>query len=288
MAQDLTKMQDIKYSEKSLWQQYSTYVQNQDIVSAVNLLNANPNLKYKVFNAFNWNRLINAVNDGTSTSQPTTDSMLGQWNYDYGRLQTASANFKYVGQWASGTQYYTNNLVKFNDTTAYFCIQNHTASTENQPPNSTYWIMAVEALPSLGIQVSHTTPTQIRVGDIWFDVYGDYLHSVHLILSNIAILVDANFEMFLDLDSELTVQDCLNQIEIIGGNEGIDATGTCVDGYGHSGPISKLQYVSSTNTLSVTFTDATIGAGTLHWPLSSEQYRPDTETINDVVTEITN
>lgn len=169
MAQNLTKMQDIKYSEKTLWQQYYTYIQNQDIVSAVNLLNANPNLKYKVFNAFNWNRLIDAVNDGTSTSQPTTDSMLGQWNYDYGRLQTASENFKYVGQWTSGTQYYANNLVKFNDTTAYFCIQNHTASTDNQPPNSAYWVLALETLPSLGIQVSQTEPITIRVGDIWFD-----------------------------------------------------------------------------------------------------------------------
>ena len=51
MAQDLTKMQDIKYSEKALWQQYYNYIQNQDVIGAVNFLNANPSLKYKVFNA---------------------------------------------------------------------------------------------------------------------------------------------------------------------------------------------------------------------------------------------
>lgn len=168
MAQDLTKMQDIKYSEKTLWQQYRTFIQNQDIVGAVNFLNQNPELKYKVFNAFNWNRLINAVNDGTATTQPTTDSLLGQWNYDYGRLQTASENFKYVGEWTSGTSYQPNNLVKFGDYDSYFCIQANTASTANQPPNSTYWLLALESLPSLGIQVSSTEPTTIRQGDIWF------------------------------------------------------------------------------------------------------------------------
>lgn len=168
MAQDLTKMQDIKYSEKELWQQYYNYIKNQDIVSAINLLNTNPSLKYKVFNAFNWNRLINAVNDGTSNTQPTTNSMLGQWNYDYNRLQTASANFKYVGQWTNGIQYYANNLVKFDDTKAYFCIQDHTSDTTNQPPNSTYWELALQSLPSLGIQVSPNEPTNINVGDIWF------------------------------------------------------------------------------------------------------------------------
>lgn len=167
--QDLTKMQDIKYSEKLLWQQYYTYMQNQDIVSAVNLLNANPNLKYKVFNAFNWNRLINAVNDGTSTSQPTTDSMLGQWNYDYDRLKSASENFKLAWAWTVGFQYKKGNLVQFDNTSMYFCIQDHIASAENQPPNSTYWILALQSLPSLGIQVSQTEPTTIRIGDIWFD-----------------------------------------------------------------------------------------------------------------------
>lgn len=168
MAQDLTKMQNLKYSEKSLWQQYYNYIQNQDVVGAVNFLNANPVLKYKVFNAFNWNRLIEAINDGTSTTQPTTDSMLGQWNYDYARLVTASMNFKYIGEWTTGTQYNQNNLITCNGS-SYFCIQSHTAAADNQPPNSIYWIMALEALPSLGIQVSDTAPTTIRVGDIWFD-----------------------------------------------------------------------------------------------------------------------
>lgn len=277
MAQDLTKMQDIKYSEKSLWQQYYNYIQNQDIANAINLLNTNPNLKYKVFNAFNWNRLIETVNDGTSTTQPTTDSMLGQWNYDYERLQTASANFKYVGGWATGTQYNQNNLITYNGN-SYFCIQSHTASTSNQPPNSTYWMLAIEALPSLGIQVSINEPITIRKGDIWFDIKGNYKHSIHLVLNyQNMMLVDANFEMILDFDSKLTVQECLNQIEIIGGTDGIDATGTCVDGLGHSGDISKLQYTSSTNVLKITF------YGTLSWPLDSRP--PTTQTINDVITE---
>ena len=169
MAQDLTKMQDIKYSEKTLWELYRNYYISQDIVGLISFLNQNPTLKYKVFNAFNWNRLIDAVNNGTSTTQPTTDSMLGQWNYDYGRLVSASEDFKYIGDWAAGTQYNQNNLITYNGN-SYFCIQSHTATTDNQPLNSTYWMMALEALPSLGIQVSDSAPSTIRVGDIWFDV----------------------------------------------------------------------------------------------------------------------
>lgn len=284
MAQDLTKMQDIKYSEKALWQQYRNYYANQDVVGLVNFLNANPVLKYKVFNAFNWNRLIEAVNDGTSTTQPTTDSMLGQWNYDYERLQTVSANFKYVGEWAVGIQYYANNLVKFDDTTAYFCIQPHTATTDNQPPNSTYWMLAIEALPSLGIQVSNEEPTNIRIGDIWFDAEGKYLHSIHLVVKNLASLVEADLRFYLDSNTELTVQECLNQIETTGGEVGMDATGICASGFGDSGTISKLQYTSSTNTLKTTFTDDESVVHMFNWPLSG-QFPPTTQTINDVVTE---
>lgn len=283
MAQDLTKMQDIKYSEKILWQQYRDYYVTQDIVGLVNFLNQNPNLKYKVLNAFNWNRLIEAVNDGTSTTQPTTDSMLGQWNYDYGRLVTASANFKYIGEWTTGTQYNQNNLITYNGN-AYFCIQAHTAGTANQPPNSTYWVMALEALPSLGIQVSNTEPTQIRVGDIWFNAQGKYLHSIHLVIKNLASLVEADLGFYLDSNTELTVQECLKQIETTGGEVGMDATGICASGFGSRGSISKLQYTSSTNTLKTTFTDDASVVHVFNWPLSG-QFPPTTQTINDVVTE---
>ena len=168
MAQDLTKMQDIKYSELNLWRQYVNFIKAQDLQSAQNFINQNPNLKYKVFNAFNWNRLINAINDGTSTTQPTTDSILGQWNYDYNKLKTASANFKYVGEWEIGIEYKKNNLVTLNGQ-SYFCYEDHLSSGSNQPPNLTFWRYAQQMKPSLGIQVSESVPTTIEINDIWFD-----------------------------------------------------------------------------------------------------------------------
>ena len=168
MAQDLTKMQDIKYSELNLWRQYVNFIKAQDLQSAQNFINQNPNLKYKVFNAFNWNRLINAINDGTSTTQPTTDSILGQWNYDYNKLKNASANFKYVGEWETGIEYKKNNLVTLNGQ-SYFCYEDHLSDSSRQPPNLTFWRAAQIMKPSLGIQVSESVPTTIEINDIWFD-----------------------------------------------------------------------------------------------------------------------
>lgn len=117
----------------------------------------------------------------------------------------------------------------------------------------------------------------------WAD--NTYIHNINLILQNLATSVNANISITNANANKFTVTDCLLAIESIGGDEGINATGTCIDGFGHRGPISKLQYTSATNTLNITFTDETTGEGTFHWPLSG-RYPPTTETINDNVTNM--
>lgn len=173
MAYDKTRMQDITIAEKGLWQQYYNYWANQDISSAINLLNNNPQLKYKVLNGFNWNRLINSVNDGTTwatevneriNTDATTDSLVGEFASDYNTLINASEDFKYKGEWDSITAYKKNNLVKVGNYSSYFCIQ---PNTNQKPPNSEYWISAQIMLDPIGIQVATTPPTNLRVGDIY-------------------------------------------------------------------------------------------------------------------------
>ena len=172
MAYDKTKMQDIKYSEKELWAQYVSYWQSGNLSGIATLLNNNPQLKYKIFNAYNWNRLINSVNDTTETTSATTDSLVGIWENDYKSLLAHTDPFKYVGLWASGKSYKKNNLVKVDNFHSYYCKQNHTSSSSNMPPNDTYWLRAEGVLGHVGIDVLATAPSDMVSGDIYFEEIG--------------------------------------------------------------------------------------------------------------------
>jgi len=170
MAYDTNKMQDIKLSEKSLWLQYLSYMQNGDISEAIVFLNNHQELKYKVLNSFNWNRLINSINDATDTTSATYDSLVGEWNIDYAELVEASKDFKYIGTWASDVEYKKNNLVLYQNNTYYCLIDNINILPTTLSPN---WIYAQNTLDSVGIQRSLLPPTNLRVGDIFLE---DVIH----------------------------------------------------------------------------------------------------------------
>lgn len=165
MSYDMRKMQDIKFSEKDLYNQYLEIWNNTNLdeilPNVATFLNDNPSFKYKIFNAYNWNRLINKINDGTD------DCLVGEWNKDYSALETASTDFKYLGLWEAGKSYKKNNLVKTDDYNSYFCIQDNTSSADNQPPNTTYWLPAKILYGGIiGIPITSTIPTGIANGDI--------------------------------------------------------------------------------------------------------------------------
>lgn len=172
MAYDKTKMQDIKYSEKELWAQYISYWQAGNLAEIATLLNDNPQLKYKIFNAYNWNRLINSVNDTNETTSATTDSLVGIWESDYNTLLSHAEPFKYAGIWESGKSYKKNNLIKTDSFHSYYCVQNHTADSSNLPPNDEYWLRAEGILGHVGIDVLTTAPSDMVSGDIYFEEIG--------------------------------------------------------------------------------------------------------------------
>lgn len=221
MPYDKHKMQDLTYSEykNGVLERYKTLWTNGNF-AGINELLETSQLKYKIFDAFNWNRLINLINDQTSanawdstntykiydvvsynnytwvskqdnnlnnapqtttnfwqqlnpvssTQNATYDSLVGKWQTDYPPLQKLVENFKYVGVWASGQDYKLGNLINTDEYHSYFCLQEHTSSTTNQPPNTTYWVPAETMLASIGIQVSVTPPTNLTVGDMYFQI----------------------------------------------------------------------------------------------------------------------
>lgn len=277
MKYDARKMQDLKYSEKNLLIQYKQLWGNKNFDGINALLQSNPDLKYKIMDAFNWNRMINLINDQTNNNiniidwsnvttynlhdlvtysgfvwvskqnnnigntpqlgdfwnkvdtianaqggqiawendetyniydiisyngymwvskqnnnlnqtpqvgsnywqqlysttiikTATYDSLIGKWKIDYGDLKQITDEFKYIGEWTTEQEYKLGNLVKSDEQHTYFCLQNHTSSTDNQPPNSVYWMLAENMLNSVGIQVSDTPPTNLIVGDIYFQI----------------------------------------------------------------------------------------------------------------------
>ena len=167
MAYDKNKMQDISAIERHIWLQYLEDCKNGDFDSAQQLLADNPNMKYKILNAFNWNRLQNLVNDATETSQATANSLVGMWNAGYKLLQSASMNFKYRGEWGLGIEYNENNCVKLDQNHAYFCIQSHVSTNTSKPPNAAYWLLAYSTEEPHPIVVSSSKPANYIAGDIY-------------------------------------------------------------------------------------------------------------------------
>jgi len=182
MAYDNNRMQDITLAEKELLATYKSLWSTQDWAGIATLLTNNPQLKYKVFNAFNWNRLLDLTSDATSWSieadrsidtNATADSVAGKFASDFNAMLTASEDFIFVGDWQSGVTYKKNNLVAIDDYHLFYCIQDHTASSANIPTDTDgnqYWLLCkgfIGDLGTEGFQFSSTQPSTISAGDVW-------------------------------------------------------------------------------------------------------------------------
>lgn len=221
MAYDKRKMQDMTYTEykNGLLEQYKTLWENADFDGINTLFENNPDLKYKIFDAFNWNRMINLINDQTyattwdetktyniydmvrydyfvwvskidnnrneptdsqiywqklysdsDTHSATENSLVGKWQNDINSLWSIVYGFHYSGAWNEGENYSLGNLVITDSQNSYFCIQAHTSSASNKPPNVTYWMPAQTMLDSVGLKVLENAPTNYSVGDMYLQV----------------------------------------------------------------------------------------------------------------------
>lgn len=170
---DRTKMQDITISEINTFKEYLSYWNSTNpttILSNIQgFLGLYPQFKYKIFNADNWNRLLDLINDEQGGTPATYNSLVGKWQIDFGNLQTASADFVDKGTWATSTSYKVGNLVKgaTNPYISYICISDHTSSSESELSNTSLWLVAQENLTPNPIVVSATIPNNYIAGDIF-------------------------------------------------------------------------------------------------------------------------
>ena len=172
---DRRKMQDITVSEISAFQNYLNCWKGETASQIMNNLNTflssadYTRLKYKIFNAYNWNRLIDLINDSKNGTPATYNSLVGKWQIDFNALQVASEDFVDKGTWATSTSYKVGNLVKgaSNPYISYICISDHTSSTESELSNTSLWLVAQENLAPNPIVVSATIPNNYKEGDIF-------------------------------------------------------------------------------------------------------------------------
>lgn len=161
-----TKMQDLNTLETALYSQNKTLWQTPNITDINDFISSLGTASNKILNATQWNYLINKVNDATNTTSATSSSMYGMWLDAYNSLVNRASSFTFAGEWTEGTNYAKNNMVRYNNT-AYYCLQDHTSSSTNVPPNATYWIVSQEPSPAKQIVVSSTAPSNLSINDIY-------------------------------------------------------------------------------------------------------------------------
>lgn len=72
----------------------------------------------------------------------------GSYPVEYMKYQGAKDTFRLIKLWVSGRDYQEGNLVE-NDQLTYECIQDHTSSGANEPPNGAFWINTGFTKPGL-------------------------------------------------------------------------------------------------------------------------------------------
>ena len=146
-----------------------------DFANASAILNANPYLNGKIFNANDYNQMRDAI--------LALERFYDEDIYNYIAQQQATwyaevDKFNYKGIYSSTTQYEKNNMVNYTTTEGtflYLCLQ--TPQTGTPPTNTTYWrvltIRGERGLSGEGLSFAWVwdSTTQYNVNDVV--VYGN-------------------------------------------------------------------------------------------------------------------
>ena len=189
---DNNRMQDISLSENALLTKYKQLWQSQDWQGVATFLNNNPELKYKIFDSYNWNRIKNTLNSDNSVDidydfrnadsslnfdfvSDMSSSIPKELMLDAEAISNPSMDFAYAGVWQDSRGYRKNELVTIDDYHLFYCIQAHEASNANKPSTTggnAYWILCKGFLGELGtegLQVSSTQPVNLINEDVWIE-----------------------------------------------------------------------------------------------------------------------
>lgn len=132
---DIRRLEDININEVTLKQQYYNSFINGNIDDAHKLIEDNPNLKFKVINAENLNKIVEHIlsleNNYFEGVENVLENHLSKYQIDINDLI-------YLREYNSNTQYEINNFVSYNNE-IYYCFK----TPPNKgvlPTNTKYWI----------------------------------------------------------------------------------------------------------------------------------------------------
>ena len=131
---DIRRLEDINIDEITFKQQYYSLFINGNIEDAKKLIEDNEELKFKVINAENLNKIIEHIlyleNNYFNGVEDILENHLEKYQIDINDLI-------YLRDYNSKTQYEVNNFVSYNDE-IYYCFKRPSIGT--LPTNETYWI----------------------------------------------------------------------------------------------------------------------------------------------------
>lgn len=150
MIFDIRKLEDININEVNLRQQYYNLFINGNIEEAQKLINNNSDLKFKVINAENLNKLIEYILSLENNYFKNVENVLNNHLNNY---QIKIDDLIYLTEYNSNTQYEINNFVFYNND-IYYCFKKPPIGI--LPTNTTYWIYlglkGEDSYPSLGVK----------------------------------------------------------------------------------------------------------------------------------------
>lgn len=131
---DIRRLEDININEINLKGQYYNLFMGENIDEAHNLIESNQELKFKVINAENLNKIIEHIlyleNNYFSNVENVLENHLNNYQIDINDLI-------YLREYDETTQYKINNFVSYQDE-IYYCFKQPPIGT--LPTNETYWI----------------------------------------------------------------------------------------------------------------------------------------------------
>lgn len=131
---DIRRLEDININEVILKQQYYNSFINGNIEQAQQLINNNPELKFKVLNAENLNKIIEHIlqleNNYFNGVEDVLENHLTKYQIDINDLI-------YLRDYNSEEQYEINNFVSYNND-IYYCFKKPPIGT--LPTDENYWI----------------------------------------------------------------------------------------------------------------------------------------------------
>lgn len=129
----LNLMDDMHLSSQDTFLDFYNTMQSGNVEKAQEILNKNPDVLNQIMNSENINYLINLVNEREIEPKNDIDVFLDNL---YSLFLELIKDTTYIGEYSTTTQYYSHNMVKYNDL-YYFAKTKPPIGTE--PTDITYW-----------------------------------------------------------------------------------------------------------------------------------------------------